>query len=242
MVEQHKLLKWPLDKKVRVWRYMDFAKFISLLATSKLFLTRVDNLEDKFEGSVSELNLLYREIIPQGIPVKAINSYKKLISERGNINKSLKEKMAVNCWHLNEYESAAMWKLYSYSNGGIAIQSTFESLKSSIVDEKIIFIGLVNYLDYQNDFINDGNIFIPFFTKRKSFIHERELRVLFSSLKDEIKNGGVFVEVDLKIMIDKVYISPYSPKWHEDLIESLIHKYGYDFTVVHSDFNKDAVF
>jgi len=35
----------------------------------------------------------------------------------------------VNPWHKNEFESAAMWKLYLKSEEGVAIRTTVERLK-----------------------------------------------------------------------------------------------------------------
>lgn len=43
--------------------------------------------------------------------------------------------MYISCWHMNEYESAAMWKLYAKSSDAIAIQTTFQKLCESIGDE-----------------------------------------------------------------------------------------------------------
>ena len=44
--------------------------------------------------------------------------------------KKNREEFAINCWHLNDHESAAMWKLYLKSNEGIVIQSTFTNLNT----------------------------------------------------------------------------------------------------------------
>lgn len=41
----------PSNLDVKVWRYMDFTKFIYFLHTDKLFFSRVDKLSDSFEGS-----------------------------------------------------------------------------------------------------------------------------------------------------------------------------------------------
>ena len=64
------------------------------------------------------------------------------------INKKWPKYVAVNCWHENEHESAAMWKLYIKSVEGIAIQSTYSKLKKSFINDEIIFIGKVKYIDY----------------------------------------------------------------------------------------------
>jgi hypothetical protein len=44
---------------------------------------------------------------------------------------ALPEIILINGWHYNEYESAAMWDLYSQANAGIAIQSTYRKLRDS---------------------------------------------------------------------------------------------------------------
>ena len=44
----------PIETKL--WRYMDFAKFVSLLESRALFFVRADKLDDPFEGALSEVN------------------------------------------------------------------------------------------------------------------------------------------------------------------------------------------
>ncbi len=44
----------PLALQQPLWRYMDFTKFVAMLVTKSLYLTRVDKLGelgDRFEGS-----------------------------------------------------------------------------------------------------------------------------------------------------------------------------------------------
>jgi hypothetical protein len=36
----------------------------------------------------------------------------------------------VNCWHENEVESVAMWKLYTHGKDVVAIQTKLSNLKS----------------------------------------------------------------------------------------------------------------
>jgi hypothetical protein len=47
---------WEVDKRcepeTRLWRYMDFAKFVSLLETRSIHFARADVLGDSFEGAV----------------------------------------------------------------------------------------------------------------------------------------------------------------------------------------------
>ena len=58
------------------------------------------------------------------------------MADMGKINKHWPKYNAINCWHMNDHESAAMWKLYLKSNEGIAVQSTYETLRDSIIDEE----------------------------------------------------------------------------------------------------------
>ena len=44
----------PKDDSV-IWRFLDLAKFISLLKEKALYLTRADKFEDQFEGAVCSL-------------------------------------------------------------------------------------------------------------------------------------------------------------------------------------------
>jgi hypothetical protein len=81
---------------------------------------------------------------------------------------------------MNEYESAAMWSLYA--TGGrdqaIAIQSTYARLEKALEQYPDVHIGVVHYIDYEKDWMPEGNLMYPSVHKRKSFEHERELRAV----------------------------------------------------------------
>ena len=83
-------------------------------------------------------------------------------------------------------------------------------------------------------------------TKRKSFEHERELRVFAGpDLKDprvdldKLGKGlrtveGLIVPVDLDELIVKVYVAPAAPSWFGELVASIMRRYGCSRTVVNS--------
>lgn len=54
-----------------------------------------------------------------------------------------------------------------------AIQTTFGRLTSSFLGDENemfeVYVGKVNYLDYDHETFPDGNTFIPFLHKRSSF-------------------------------------------------------------------------
>lgn len=160
---------------------------------------------------------------------------------------------AISCWHLSEYESAAMWKLYLKSNEGIAIQSTFDLLKTPLKnDNHDVFIGKVKYIDFQKDWMPEGNMLYPFVHKRKSFEHEKELRAIIQELRYK-KNGeidwskplfddGIYVQVDLVVLIDKIYLAPTGPKWLFELVKSITKKYKLDKDVLQSSLDDVPVY
>jgi hypothetical protein len=50
-------------------RYVDLYKWLDMLQTSELRLTRADQMEDRWEGSYSEVNLVQRPwSTPMGLP------------------------------------------------------------------------------------------------------------------------------------------------------------------------------
>ena len=50
----------PQNEDSRLWRYMDFPKFVSLISSGSLFLCRADLFKDPFEGSYSKANVALR--------------------------------------------------------------------------------------------------------------------------------------------------------------------------------------
>lgn len=251
MVEEHPIFIAPENTEIKVWRYMDFTKMISLIDTRRLFFTRADLFNDPFEGSYPKINVEARNIVPPEIPEEGREQYIEAMKIMGNSNKRWPRYTAISCWHMNEYESAAMWSLYLKSDEGITVQSTYKKLRKSIIDDEKVYLGLVKYIDYEKDYIDAGNLLGPFVHKRKSFEHERELRgVLIKwptssegfNFQEETIIGGVQVKVDIEELIEKIYVAPNAPKWFADLVKTAIKRYGYNIEVIHSELNNAPMF
>jgi hypothetical protein len=45
---------------------------------------------------------------------------------------------------------------------------------------------------------------------------------------------GVFIPVDLNVLIERIFISPYAPKWFRDLIANTNQAFNIDKEIVHS--------
>lgn len=231
---------------------MDFTKFVSLLDSESLFFTRADKFNDPFEGSWPTINVANRSRLSlQGVSDEVQKEFKANMEALWARNKNWPKYHAINCWHMNNHESAAMWKLYLKSEEGIAIQSQYVKLKNSIIRDEPFYLGLVNYIDYERDIIPESNILSPFVHKRKSFEHEREVRALImkwpiteNGLNWDLETmaGGVGIKVELRALIEKVYVAPGTPTWFADLVHTVIGKYGFQFDIVHSNMDATALF
>lgn len=248
MYADHPAFVKPENHNVKIWRYIDFTKFVDLLIKGELYFTRCDNFEDPFEGSWPEANFAIREMRPdlfeKGAPTQAVKSMAKMTYQQ------FRKYMVVNCWHLNEYESAAMWKLYLKSNEGIAIQSTYNKLISSFNNDNsyTIHVGLVQYIDYKSYFMPEGNLFYPFLHKRKSFEHEHELRALIMmpipgeggslDFSKEPTFQGKFVPVNLDTLIETIFVCPSAPSWFFSLVKDVMGKFNIKKEIKQSQLNE----
>ncbi|GLQ45678.1 DUF2971 domain-containing protein [Dyella lipolytica] len=251
MNAQHPTFNPPADEDVKIWRYMDFTKLISLFDSEALFLSRADKLGDPFEGSFPLANVLARAFVPAQVPEEFKANFQEAMAKKAITHKRVSRCVAVNCWHMNDHESAAMWKLYLKSDEGIAIRSSYRRLRDAIQHEGPVYVGCVNYIDYQQEWFPEANLLNPFVYKRKSFEHERELRVVlpvFSAASPgreyfEVPtiDHGINVKVDLQVLIESVYIAPGTAKWFHDLVSSAITRYGHTFRIVQSELSQEPI-
>ncbi len=243
MYNEHDCFEAPDDESVSIWRYMDFAKFVSLLDRNELFFAKSTKFEDPYEGLFPDATLDDARFLAEKSGENSFSHFTAF--EMPKISKFLKECMFLNCWHMSECESVAMWKLYSKDKTtGISIKSSFKKLKTCFTETKYdVHIGVVKY---GKEDVPTENIFRPYLHKRKSFEYEKEIRavVLFheetelingSSIKP-LDDNGIYVSVSLDTLIDEIHVSPHSPKWFEDLVKSVTKKsIKQDKKVIRSD-------
>ena len=225
-------IKLPDNPNTIVWKYLDLSKFLDLLLSQKLFMSRSDKFEDQYEGTFSEPT--FEEI-------------KKLAKENPEFleyDKSHREKVVVSSWHINEYESFAMWQIFTQNSEGLAIQSTIGRLQNALKSEKNFkqYIGEVNYIDYKKEYIPFDDLFFPFLFKRKSFQYEREIRIISDTSAEKIKiNEGLKIDVDISQLIEKIYIHPKSENWYKNLVIELVSKLGFKIEIEKSDLESDIL-
>ncbi len=225
-------IKLPEDPDTIVWKYLDLSKFLDLLLSQKLFMSRSDKFEDQYEGTFSEPTF-------EEIKKLAINNPDFL-----DYYKTHREKVAISSWHINEYESFAMWQIFTQNSEGLAIQSTIGRLQKALEPEKNLkqYIGQVNYIDYKKEYIPFDDLFFPFLFKRKSFQYEREVRIISDTSDTKINiNDGIKINVDISQLIDKIYIHPKSENWYKNLVIELVSKLGFDIEIEKSDLESDIL-
>lgn len=256
-----------------VWRYLDFPKFISLLESSALYFCRSDLFSDKYEGSLTKNAIKFREDNWRDhMPRIPDEHFKYMMQIQSFRLREERKNFYINCWHMNEYESAAMWELYGIKGQSIAIQSSYRTLRellpinqsaSGQPVEGHVDIGLVQYLDYENDPMPQIYSFDPFLRKRKSFSHENEVRLIYQTPttsgsyeknsvgKYEFRPNdgelfscmpGVSIKVDLSRLIKNVYVSPDSDNWFKDLVDSVLHRYCLSVELCQSNLNDSPVY
>jgi hypothetical protein len=226
------------ENQLTIWRYIDLTKFVDLLLTNQQFFNRSDKFQDPFEGRLK---------------LKDYEQNKHMFT----LDEETKKFYFLNCWHINELQSDAMWKIYLEGENGIAIKSNVGKLIDSFQkSDDDIFIGKVYYRDFENVTFNDlmmeqqnslfngrGSSLNSFNYKRKSFEHENELRVFYVDMPiPHVIKGGIpreplnfkRIDVDLNILVDEIVISPFADSWFKPLVENLISKLGYQFNVTQS--------
>lgn len=220
------------DPDTIVWKYLDLSKFLDLLMSRKLFMSRSDKFEDQYEGTFSEPTF-------EEIKKLSINNPDFL-----QFYKTHRERVAISSWHINEYESFAMWQIFTQNSEGLAIQSTIGRLQNALTPENNYkqFIGEVNYIDYKKEYIPFDDMFFPFLFKRKSFQYEREVRIITDVAENKITlNDGLKINVNIDQLIEKIYIHPKSENWYKNLVIDLVKQLGFDFAIEKSDLESDIL-
>jgi hypothetical protein len=219
-----------------VWRYLTFTKFVSLLETQALWFSPPQHLGDPWEGAWTRANVKRMERVLE---------FSEPIEDRGLKFRQLLELMYVNCWHMNDTESAAMWRLYlTSSTEGVVIRSTWRDLTLSLGwpgGPNGIQGGIVRYVDFEAD-MTDGktNFFFPISTKRMSFAHENEAR-LVCWRPDIAPQSGLLVPVDLHRLVNYALLAPGSAPWFKALVRSVAHRYGLDRPINDSGMDAEPI-
>lgn len=217
---------------MKIWRYMDLAKFVSMLQNRAVYLSVVAELGDDLEAA------------PPPLPTTAsVLDHQKAFS----FWSLLRCNSFVNCWHCAEDESAAMWSIYAGRHQGIAIQSTPRALTKAfpVTPEedvrKMVKIGLVEYIDpgtpaHMPTFLD---FYKAVLNKRVWYAHEREMRLIYGPVPNWIEPSsmtepgrhirrGVWVPCDLHELVRAVVVGPRARSYLEPVVREILKRFDFD--------------
>ncbi|MGA2162328.1 MAG: hypothetical protein ABSG28_09090 [Methanoregula sp.] len=234
MYKDHPLFQ-QISNDTKIWRYLNKEKICSLLQKKSLFFAKASVLKDAFEGR-------YPHKYPKSEGAafgRAAFGRTRFGQSQNYIPKEMKDLVYICSFTINEYESEVLWKNYLQGSEGAAIQTTLQGLKSCFdaSEEEEIFIGKVDYLDYNSESFNEeSNLFYPFLHKKVEYIHESELRAIttrFLPSREKIVNG-IFIPISLQNLLEKIVLSPSASKDFEEQLTSLCTNKGLENMVIHS--------
>jgi hypothetical protein len=228
--------QYDVSATATIWRYMDMPKFLALLQSSSLVFPIASSFDDPSEGHYTRPteDVLRQAILDQD--PQALTVWHKQLQMRDEIY--------VSCWHLNDHESAAMWRIFLKGSDGVSIRSSVGHLWRSLNETNLVFqSGAVTYIDFDNSLTHTSGPGLLLY-KRLDFQHEREFRIMVwgkgptnmrflgSTLRHVLS-----LPVNLSTLIHEVVVSPEAPAWVLPVLKDLISKYGYSLPVRQSAVN-----
>jgi Protein of unknown function (DUF2971) len=224
---------------LKIWRYVDLAKFVNMVATGTLRFTCLLEFKDPYEGwiprsymaafrSLAQTHLdqiqQTRDAIATRFPDRDPAQYDHLVpiaQRRLDMTRLLREANAMfgaSCWHINDGESEAMWQLYASAGSGIAIESTKDRLEAALQNE-CIQIDRVRYRNFDDDPIEKDHRHYIGFLKRPSFAHEQELRAV---IKLPTPGSGTSIPCDMDALIARIVVAPGAPAFYGDTVRWIV--------------------
>jgi hypothetical protein len=197
-----------------IWRYLTLEKLLALLQKNTLHFARMSEFDVPFEGhwpiAVTTGPIAVGVERPEPVPWVHLR------------DEEIKSETYLSCWHVNKYESTAMWSLYS-GKSGVAVKSTIDRLTESLRKApQEILMALVTYKAW-NPGAATGS---PWTMKKPSYEHEKELR---AAIRDpNHKHVAMAVPVDVELLLERIYVSPLAEDWKVDVVKDVVKKYGYE--------------
>jgi hypothetical protein len=163
-----------------IWRYMDVAKYVSLLSRGLLF-SQPSQLGDPWEGCWSVGDVIQFRDANWGKDVQAVSAEWR---RRFQAKQESLDGFGISCWHRSESESAALWAIYMPRGLGVAIQCTVNGVLASLAPAgREIRCLDVEYVDYKEPLGDDPLVLLS--RKRLEFWHEKEVRFAVALRQDE---------------------------------------------------------
>jgi len=132
-----------VNDEIEIWRYMDLPRFVSMLATGRLWFAKAATLDDDpWEGFCKAISLETplpddgpRGVIAEESDKRTLISWQQMFARMSQMSAGYCENapnhLYVNSWCLGASESMAMWHIYGSAGTGIAVKSSVGQYKRS---------------------------------------------------------------------------------------------------------------
>lgn len=188
-----------------ICQYMRLDYLIQLLETRQYYVKRRRTFEDANE-SLKNYKLAFAYSTVGNNSAKQPETGERLIPYTDITN------CPTACWSKHERESYLMWKSYA-TEIGACIRTTVHSFIASlqidldiVKSENKVLCGSMNYDYYKQSTIEENQLF----DKDIVYADENEFRFYFLLNSDsEKKNKGIYVPVDINVMISEILLSPF---------------------------------
>lgn len=252
------------DLDTTVWRYLPFPKFISMLTYQALWFSKLNILQDQFEGRIPRStkekmklqNQIWKQVFNTPEFHKQIDDWPLKNEEDG------RELTVVSCWFLGDSESKKMWDQYVGSHEGVAVKSSVRRLAQYVFvppDPHMSQIGKVLYIDHDDhefQYYEASQAHERAFLKDKRFSEEQEIRIVTMNFKtmccvskfgrpltreecqgknmNNFDNPGLYIIIDIRKLLTGVVIAPYAEEWFELLVRRIIELSDVNVPVIRS--------
>ena len=217
-----------LKEHLKLWRYMDLAKLISLLEMKAIWLARADTFRDRHEGRFPDEMRAWTEKAYKEFP----DDDPSPVKDADDFQDYLLKNTFISCWHKNVDENMAMWEIYGRDTYAVAIQTTVgricESINSSGLKGHSLILKPVVYEKSEDA---QGVLAYEecFFRKRPHFAFEEEVRISFDTYSplNPTKNTpyGYLLPANIDPLIESIYVHPDSADWFVDVVKSIAKHY-----------------
>lgn len=224
MYESHSAFVEPGDGD-RLWRYIDFTKFVAMLDERALYFQRITNLDDPYEGTITKPTAERMRAAPPGLTDEQVAQRRKVAEYNIQFMDKMRSIFSVSCWHISNIESDTMWGRYLGGADGVAVVSTFGRFKAALLGSSHTVHGCrVEYIDYETTEVNAVQSFNWVKHKRLEFAHDHEFRGVVMSAG--LVTVGETVTVDLNELIEHIYVAPHCADWVGNLVARLTAQHG----------------
>lgn len=224
-----------LPGDLRLWRYVDLAKFADLLFTREVYFHRIDRYEDPLEGTLPSG---FQRYFARGLTAEQAEEFRKTQADGHDAFR--RRWIYTNSWHARPDESYAFWRIYGGGGAGIAIVSSVDRLRSAFTLHHPIVrkVEYINFDDEAEDYRRFHRTDRAFWHKHRVYDYENEVRAILQLPMDterirELWGGravyerlrespsGVRAPIELDTLVDEIFVTPFAQPWFLNVVRQL---------------------